>query len=84
MNYRYKVIAIVTPLLFLITLSPSHAREKGSLEQCQEIKNTIDYYAKLRRQGGSASSMDIWKKKLNEYDDEYTQADCKRWKGRLR
>jgi hypothetical protein len=86
MRLKKTNVVILSSCILSLFISPttSFAGGQGSLQQCQQIQDTINYYANLRREGGSARSMDAWKRKLNEYDDKYTDANCKRWRKKLK
>ncbi len=64
--------------------APTSAREQGSLERCQNIKNQIERYTHLRRSGGTARSMEQWKQGRDQYNELYTELNCIKWRNKLK
>jgi len=58
--------------------------QQASLEQCQKLKDGIARYDELRRNGGSGSQMDGWKRSRRKLDKEFRKLGCKYYRGRLR
>ena len=63
---------------------PATAKDQGTLEQCQQVKNKIQYYTDLRRSGGSSKTMENWKQSRDRYKDEYSDLSCTKWRNKLR
>jgi len=61
----------------------SIAKSQATLRQCQYIQDKIEYYTDLRRSGGSARTMENWKRKRNYYEDKFGNQNCKKWNGKL-
>ena len=78
---RYKLLAIILPLLF--TSAGYAAQERGTLKECQRIKDRIERYTDLRRAGGSSRQMNSWQRKRNQYREEYSDKDCMRHRNHL-
>ena len=60
------------------------SKEQGSLAACQGIKDKVEHYTRLRRSGGSAKSMQGWKRKRDHYRDTYEELRCRRWGSRVK
>lgn len=81
----YKILFYTTLLLVQLGLSPaSHAIGQGSFESCQEIKDKIDHYSRLKRKGGTTSQLDHWHRMRNKYKEKYAQYNCKVYLGRFK
>ncbi len=68
----------------LISHNAPVAAQEVSLAQCQQWQDKIDKYTELRREGGSSSQMDSWRKKRREYNDKFYKADCRKYGGKIR
>ena len=73
-----------TALLIAVSPTNSQADGQGSLQQCQYIKDKITYYTRLKRAGGSASQMNSWHKKRNQYKARWTDYNCKLHRNKLK
>jgi len=72
-------------LLFLVAFFASMANSQDiSLDRCKYLQERIEYYTQLRKQGGSASQMESWKKSRRKYEDEFREGDCYKYAISLR
>ena len=72
--------ATLTYLLVLTALlAPVANAQDIPLERCKHLQQRIDYYTKLRRNGGSASQMESWKKARSRHEQEFRDGDCYRY-----
>ncbi|QKQ27810.1 hypothetical protein [Candidatus Reidiella endopervernicosa] len=73
-------------LLATILINPHNvvAASKGSLAQCQSVQDQINYYTNLRRAGGSARTMESWKRSRQKQKDRFTKHNCKQWRNKLK
>lgn len=60
------------------------ASEQRSLKSCQYIKEQIEYYTNLKRAGGSASQMANWQKQRNKYKLDFSEYNCKIYRGKFK
>ncbi len=79
---RYKSLMIIFFLLFTTVAYAGH--ERGTLKECQKIKDRIERYTNLRRAGGSGRQMSGWQKKRNYYKEQYSEKDCMRHRNHLK
>ena len=80
----HPVIHAARYLICFSLLSPPGLEARGSLEQCQSLSRQLDRYQQLRRNGGSASQMNNWKRKIREITQRQHELDCKAWGNRAR
>ncbi|WP_133300639.1 hypothetical protein [Seongchinamella sediminis] len=57
--------------------------QQASVEQCQKLRDGIARYDELRRNGGSGSQMDSWKRSRRKLDKQFRKLGCKYYRGRL-
>jgi hypothetical protein len=71
--------------LFLMCLGVSQAAysQDVPLRQCQKLKDAIEQYDELRRQGGRASAMDNWKRQRREKDEAFRRYGCREYEDEL-
>jgi hypothetical protein len=81
-SMRYKSLVILCALLFTTAAYAGH--ERGTLKQCQKIKDRIEKYTNLRRAGGTGRQMNGWQKKRNYYKEQYAEKDCMRHRNHLK
>ena len=74
--------AVIFIVIFAFTPNLTFAAD-GTLKQCKGYHKRIDYYTALRRNGGSANSMEKWKQKRNNYKDRYREKNCRKWGSKL-
>ncbi|WP_210397414.1 hypothetical protein [Motiliproteus sediminis] len=83
-----RAIRLLVVTLSLALLSPASSAQtrsdKGSLKQCQSVKQRIDRYTAQRRHGGSRKQMQRWQALRNDYRQRYSQLDCKRYRQALK
>ena len=74
-------IALITT--FLIH-TPGHASDnQDAIKACQKIKDKIEHYTRLKRNGGSASQMAYLHKNRNHYRALRTEKHCSRYRNKL-
>ncbi|MEH6472882.1 MAG: hypothetical protein V7752_16705 [Halopseudomonas sp.] len=73
-----KTSILAVSLCLALAASTSYGSEPGSAKRCQSITKQIQHYTDKRRQGGSASQMQSWRKKRSDYNKLYSQFNCKR------
>ena len=58
------------------------AEQSTIVAQCQKLKSGIGRYDQLRRDGGSGSQMDAWKRERWALEKQYRKLGCRyhRWK----
>lgn len=80
-----RILPIILLTAFLFSTSPRVLlATDGTLMQCQSYTKKIDYYTALRRNGGSAKTMEKWKQKRNNYKNRYSDKNCKQWGSKLK
>ena len=81
-----QISRLTLTIIAVLTFTPARsnlASEQGTLNDCINIKDKIDYYTELRRAGGSSNYMNKIKKLRDEWDDKYTKLNCTKWKNSL-
>ena len=68
-------------LMLLVSLAPGAFAQDERLERCQYLHSRIDHYTKLRRGGGSAQTMENWRK---VYEEEFRELRCYKYGKKLR
>ena len=68
-------IALIVMAMCFAVLSTAEAQEVP-LQKCQQIKDQIERYDELRRQGGRAGDMDSWKRQRREKEGEFRSFGC--------
>lgn len=76
---RNTCFVILLTLCISTTISKMTLAADGSLKQCQGYNKKIEYYTALRRNGGSAKSMENWKQKRNGYKERFSNRKCRKW-----
>ncbi len=70
-------IMLAAGIAILAIALPTHATDRqGTLKQCQTIKDNIERYTNLRRQGGRSAQMSAWQKQRNGYKKRYAEYRC--------
>ncbi|MEM0952835.1 MAG: hypothetical protein AAGI24_01740 [Pseudomonadota bacterium] len=78
MNPRLLLALLVIAFTALTTFSiPGHAK-KPDLEQCLAIRENINKYSELRRNGGSAEDMEVWKRARSQHEQEFRALRCRK------
>ena len=75
-------LLIFSLLLFTFCLPVANAKQ-GTLKQCQKVHDKIEHYTRLRRAGGSAKKMERLKQRRQEYQERFSDYNCRRWRNRL-
>ena len=65
--------------LLLVFLAFPASANQASKAQCQSWHKKSDYYQTLRKNGGSGSQMDNWKRKRRTYDDKIKGGNCRKY-----
>ena len=82
MKKLFKGTVTMTIVAALFYTSETYSQEV-SLKTCQGIKDRIDHYTDLRRRGGSARKMEVWKQKRKDYEEKFSDNDCSHWRNEL-
>ena len=75
-------IAIGATLALATAMSAPAADEKR-LEQCRAINKDLTKLEALRRGGGSARQMDLWKRRIHDKQDQYSKLYCRKYRFEL-
>ena len=76
---------ILLPLIAVIVIGPGRASSQTlGLEECQRLKERIDYYTELRRAGGSATHMEVWKQGRETAANTFRTYHCSKYGKKLR
>lgn len=70
-------------LFFIVSFAPISFAQDATLEQCQRLKDLADSYQERRRQGGSGPQMDQWKDKMREYEQQFRDGGCQKYRRKL-
>ncbi|EAQ97857.1 hypothetical protein [Congregibacter litoralis] len=81
------MLRISSLLLFLaLAFSPAVkvlSQSQSAIEECKALKERIEDYDDLRKEGGSASQMDRWRRARNELEAEFHDKNCHKISTRL-
>ncbi len=72
------------PVFLIALLSADVFAQDATLQQCQRYKDQTDRYQQLRRQGGHGEQMDQWKNKMREYQQQYRDGNCHKYRHQLK
>lgn len=76
---------ILLPLIAVLVIVPGRASSKTlGLEECQRLKERIDYYTELRRAGGGASQMEVWEQGRETAENTFRTYRCSKYGRKLR
>ncbi len=53
------------------------------LEKCQQLKDDIERYDEMRRNGGPSAQMDAWKRARREHEREFRTGNCRYFRFQL-
>ncbi|MFT4612899.1 MAG: hypothetical protein ACI9NT_000032 [Bacteroidia bacterium] len=70
-------------VVFALPLSRVSVAQELSQSDCQQLRDTIERYTKLRRGGGSARQMESWKKSRKRYEDRFSKGNCYKYGAQL-
>lgn len=63
--------------------NPIALAEEDTLKQCRAIQKEVARLESRREYGGSAKSMDSWKRRIHDKQDEYSKLYCRRYRFEL-
>lgn len=77
MSAFLKMVFAACVMLFLLIEKP-HAAKPGDelLSRCVYLQQRIDRYTRLRRGGGTAARMEVWRQSRQRYQNEYRERRC--------
>jgi hypothetical protein len=63
-------------MALFVAVAPGYS-QSVSLKKCLSIREDIEKYSELRRQGGSAMDMEEWKREKRKLEEQFRELDCK-------
>ncbi len=62
---------------------PAAGAQQLPLEKCQQLKDDIERYTEMRRDGGPSAQMDAWKRARREHEREFRTGNCRYFRFQL-
>ncbi len=85
MQMKHLAVALIA---LSITAPVAASKRQKTLEEefrgCQKVHQKIESLEQHRRAGGSAATMDKWRRQINAYQDQFSERRCLRFRNRLR
>lgn len=77
MKYSIAIWAVALGLSVQPVVADDDYERERKVRQCNQIKDRIEHYTKLRRAGGSSSQMEYYRRYRNEAKQEYSDLRCR-------
>ena len=69
--------------LLAVAASAATAAPDDVVVECQALKDKIEHYNQLRRQGGSGAQMDSWKRARRASEKKFRALGCSSYRWQL-
>ncbi len=73
---RCSVLGMACAVVLSVSASPGVTAPDKTLAHCQKLKDQIERYDALRRQGGSGAKMDNWKRARRQHEKRFRAEGC--------
>ena len=70
--------------LLLVVATAATAAPDSTVKECQALKDKIEHYTQLRRQGGSGAQMDSWKRARRASEKKFRSLGCSSYRWQLK
>lgn len=74
---RKRTNAVCLAALLVGSFHMDAGAQSATLEECQKMKDKIDHYNDLRREGGSGAQMDAWKRARRKLEQRFRDEGCR-------